>query len=538
MLFYNLGDDIPKKYFFSIVLLLSLLTYVVLFLQRTSDNDRKLFSSREPYRYPYFVKYSYRWPQRPSASIIDGTTAVGNSFNISNSLFTANEKIRQEIDKKYCGNKRCRFLLPVAITEQESKAQFHFRQLAFLAGKIDRTIVLPNTYNSHLGSCLHHPFHFYYEQSWLDRNRKHFNYITMEDFKAWLLERQMKDVVPTAQELYIQRSRRSLLLEKVDNCFSNSFDFSGRPSVYYRFPDSHKQSKINVTDVMMRLLSDETREHEYLLTDSYSNEIVDRASTPPPVDVINLFYDRRYKILNEKDADVPLPFSQHWVDIANNISAQLFPYIAIHWRMERLEPIPNLLPCAENLVDSIHALENEQYTNNQETIPRKLRKPLPNVFLLTDYPHLLNATGAKPESVSFQTKQLRNEHHEAIQYLYQHLNITLISADNGRIPYDELPSDSWHILPVNVSSSSQKDRYPDRSVLGIIDKLVAINAQWFFAGRPGVCAKSSSFTSHISGKRLKKFKHQQLEESNESNGDVTNKIIVPLKTFDLKKRLS
>lgn len=220
----------------------------------------------------------------------------------------------------------------------------------------------------------------------------------------------------------------------------------------------------------------------------------------------------RYKFIHDHDAQEPLPYSQKWVDVANQISNQLKPYMAIHWRMERLEPVSNLLPCAMDLIDKVQHLP---LPNNEQKYP--------NVFLLTDYPHLLNATGARPESNSFQVKQVKPEHHQAIEYLYQHLNISLTSVNNNKIPYDELPNENWHILPIDANSD---DGLPaDRSVLGIVDKLIAMNAQWFFAGRPGVCAKSSSFTSRISNSRKKAFKH-----------DDDNNIILPVETFDMKKQ--
>jgi hypothetical protein len=59
------------------------------------ENDRK------PFAYPPMVKYSYRWPSiNPSMPI-----------NKEDSLF-------KQIDRKYCGSDRCRFILPVVITEQ------------------------------------------------------------------------------------------------------------------------------------------------------------------------------------------------------------------------------------------------------------------------------------------------------------------------------------------------------------------------------------------------------------------------------------
>lgn len=161
----------------------------------------------------------------------------------------------------------------------------HFRQLAFLAGKIGRTIVLPNVHSSHLGACLSSPFDFYYDQvKWLKENRKgHFNYITMSEFKAWIKERQAVGVLPTAQEIHIQGSQKSKLLKKQKNCFKSSFDFSDRPISSYQFLDiSHPRKKDgNITQIMMSLLGDQAREYEHI------------GGSDKPVDVINLFYDRR-----------------------------------------------------------------------------------------------------------------------------------------------------------------------------------------------------------------------------------------------------
>jgi hypothetical protein len=221
-----------------------------------------------------------------------------------------------------------------------------------------------------------------------------------------------------------------------------------------------------------------------------------------------LFFHNRFKFIENPEAQNPLTYNQRWVDIADTISSQLKPFMAIHWRMEQLEPVSNLLPCAEDLVDKIHQLESKG--------DKKIKAKHPNVFLLTDYPHLLNTTGAKPESNSFHLNQLKSEHHNAIEYLYTHLNITLTSLEDQNIPYAELPQ-NWHILPIDTQNATPVDR----SILGIVDKLVAMRAQWFFAGKPGICAKSSSFTGRISKSREKAFKH----------GDEN--IISPLATFNL-----
>ncbi|RCH81773.1 hypothetical protein CU098_005781 [Rhizopus stolonifer] len=441
----------PKKYL--LFVLCCLFAFFLLYsIPDRFRHETPLFVPTK-YTYPAMVKYSYQWPA-------------------SSSEKTSNKQDRfKEIDRAFCGQDRCRFILPIAITEQESKAQTHFRQLAFLAGQLNRTIVLPN---------------------WLDSNSHYFKYITMSDFKAWIIARHQANAVPTGQEVYIQGSQKSRLLKKIKNCFRDSFDFSQRPIVNYQFLD-HQKVNLNFKDIMLSLLSDQARQHEYLLEDNM------------PVDVIHLYFDRRYKFYSTSRTEVPLAYNERWVKAANQIASQLKPFMAIHWRMERLEPVSNLAPCAQDLIDKVHAIDS--YTNHTH----------PNVFLLTDYPHLLTTPGAKPESSSFRPSQLRPEHHQAIQYLYEHLNITLTTIQDTKTLPQGMPL-NWHILPINVTLSNLP---VDKSVLGIVDKLVAMKAQWFLAGKPNVCAKSSSFTQRISRSRNNAFKHHNQD------------IVVPIQLFDM-----
>lgn len=111
----------------------------------------------------------------------------------------------------------------------------------------------------------------------------------MDDFKAWLSERQDSGVIPTAQEVYVQGTRKSTLLTKVKNCFHSFFNFNGRPIVNYQFLDTQKHNVTQMTNIMTSILSDEARQHEY-----YYDYVGDHnAKTIPPVDVIHLYYDRR-----------------------------------------------------------------------------------------------------------------------------------------------------------------------------------------------------------------------------------------------------
>ncbi|KAI8137419.1 hypothetical protein BJV82DRAFT_583700 [Fennellomyces sp. T-0311] len=412
------------------------------------------------------------------------------------------EVMRRQIDQKYCGRDHCRFMLPIAITEQESKAQEHFRQLAFLSGKLGRTIVLPNVHSSHLGACRHFPFSFYYSDEWLEKNknRGYFNYITMEDFREWIKERrEYAGTAPTSQEVVVDINPDFHFLDKTDNCFKDLLDYTDRPRSRFTLEDPEMFSKRigNYTERLLGFLGDAARNREFI-------GHVD-GNAPPPLDVISLFYDRRFGYIEEHAVEIPLTYNDRWIQLADQIAHQLSPFVAIHWRMERLEPVDNMVPCAESLVTKVKAIEAQH------------DQPL-KIFLLTDYPHLLRSSIAVPESMSFKLNELKQQHHDAVQHVYERLDVTVttLQKENVPIPYDELPAEHWNIIPVPPYAKPS-----DSSVLGIVDKLVAMRAQYFLAGKPTVCGKSSSFTKRITVERT------QAHEAGDAN------IILPMDIFSL-----
>ncbi|KAI8581926.1 hypothetical protein K450DRAFT_229936 [Umbelopsis ramanniana AG] len=363
------------------------------------------------------------------------------------------ENQRKLIDRKYCGRDNCRFLLPITITEQESKAQMHFRQLAFLSGRLDRTIVLPNVHSSHLGVCRRLPFSFYYSYEWLDNNKRFFNYISLEDFKEWARERAQIAIKPTAQELYVEVNENFHFLDGVQNCMQHYMNFEGRTTKRFVLEDPERSDRRqgNYSQILQTAMSDHS------LNDGYANG---KVTDIPSLDVINLYYDRRFPYIEDLEVQEPLKYSSTWVNIAKGIADSLTPFVAIHWRMERLETLENLVYCAKDLVSQIQKL----VADNGMT-------QYPPLFLLTDYPHLLT--------------------------------------------YAELPEKNWNIVPVPANSQPA-----DASVLGIVDKLVAMRAQWFLAGKPGVCAKASSFTLRIMEERRKQKDLQDAGQSLPGDADI------------------
>lgn len=161
----------------------------------------------------------------------------------------------------------------------ESKAQLHFRHIAFLSGDLHRTIVLPNVFGSHLGVCRHHPFSYYYSLSWLNNNSNQFSYIALDRFQEWLTERNEAGLKPTQREHYIQANRNWIFLSKEENCFAHLLDNAGlsapkRTEVLDPLPIKRKY---NMTQRLLDVLKDGKMEEV----------------NGNPWEVVSLFYDRR-----------------------------------------------------------------------------------------------------------------------------------------------------------------------------------------------------------------------------------------------------
>ncbi|CAO3670577.1 unnamed protein product [Umbelopsis ramanniana] len=428
------------------------------------------------------------------------------SWNDSNyvSYLSPTTRLKQEeairaIDQRYCGGP-CKFLLPVFIVEQESKAQMHFRQLAFTAGLINRTVVLPNVGNSRLGACTGHEFGFYYSHEWLDNNREHFKYITLQHFKAWLEERKAVGVKPTSQDITLQLepTRRHFSDDQV-NCWQPWLNMENYPPRHLDLADRESSSGLEIQNKIVSFLRGQPTEDEIKQSVRVSSDL----------DVLSVFYDRRFPFIQNPAAQTALSYSEQLTAVSRDMASSISPYLAIHWRTERIEPVHNLELCARSLVDKIQGIAST----------------IPNVFLLTDYPHLLNTSIAQTQngtSTSFRPSQISESHHAAMRYLYEHAHVMLTTF----ISSDEVPKDlpaNWTLLHMpQVTNANGEVVIGDKGVLGIIDKLMAMQGQWFLAGQPGVCGRSSSFTNRIVAER------EMLLDSNQASfGNVVDYFNLP-----------
>lgn len=109
-----------------------------------------------------------------------------------------------------------------------------------------------------------------------------------------------------------------------------------------------------------------------------------------------------------------------------------------------------------------------------------------------------------------------------MRYLYEHAHVMLTTF----ISSDEVPKDipaNWTLLHMpEVTNANGEVVTGDKGVLGIIDKLMAMQGHWFLAGQPGVCGRSSSFTNRIVAER------ELLSDSNQASfGNIVDYFNLP-----------
>lgn len=234
------------------------------------------------------------------------------------------------------------------------------------------------------------------------------------------------------------------------------------------------------------------------------------SSTPLLVD-----YDLRHPFLDPSSFDLTpavkpfafFPLQAHYLALADALTHRLGPYIAIHWRMETLDP-SSLHACADALLE--HLLRLKQ-TNAE----------LRSVYFATDYPvdGLLQRdgkVGRLAHSGTF-TKSLTEEHERVMRGFVEDFGTTAerlgLRLTTFALEVEELrkgrtrrlPFGHGHSTPVlGLDNGSLDNLLADSSTSSLVDSLVAQRADIFLAGLPSfrgqeskACGKYSSFTSRI-----------------------------------------
>jgi len=185
--------------------------------------------------------------------------------------------------------------------------------------------------------------------------------------------------------------------------------------------------------------------------------------------IISVIWELRHPIFPELADLRNIEYARRWTELARSISRDTTPFIAIHWRMETA-PVHHMLACAEGLVSTVNSIYRLS-RGNSLTIDANAPSDAIAVYLATDYP-LENPTAAA-HSGTF--RDLHENHHAAIRSL-----MDAFSSDGALAPL-RLTS-----LAQEIKASEERHGMRledmDSGLKGILDKLIAMQSNWFIAG--------------------------------------------------------
>jgi hypothetical protein len=507
----------------------SILEKLALMDQTADDPDERPASS---------LRRKYAWP--PAVTRIPEPEPPSLPSNLVHHQFQ-NEHISTassaEFDLSICGAESCRFILPLRIAEQESKARLHFIQILELATSLNRIVVLPNVGKSRMGTCFKWSFDKYYDTKALQVRPDNgtMRIIDMETFRRWSATRRVK---PNAQIVSIDSKPLSGLSSFGSVLFSNGITVKAEndqdPSdpkhtrcLKSKFPrldlDSFASLSIHPSKALKNkpfgirivdaLLTEDIRKASFRTTDMASDRLsefihlqeqgknqmdqhhADLESYSEP-DVLILNYDLRhpaYAISHILASPNPtLSYSPALIALAAKILSPLEPanYLVIHWRMETVPP--EVLPkCAQSLVNTIADLFRPQELGEMAAIK--------TVWFASDYPYPISRS-LPPNANQYLTQQdggsksgtfrdVGFQHAEAIEILrsafeeggvHEGTRITGLAETLAEVKEHQLRGAAGKGGHVGVGIEGEL--MEDSGVLGILDKIIGTRAGLFVSG--------------------------------------------------------
>ncbi|CUA72194.1 hypothetical protein RSOLAG22IIIB_00857 [Rhizoctonia solani] len=382
----------------------------------------------------------------------DFNSAKNKNKFVSNSL----------ADWKLCGSRDrpCRVLLPVSIGEQESKAQLHLQQIAVLARSLDLTLVLPNMHKARFGACARNKFEDYYRvESLIQLGVRVVSYTA---FQEWVATRR---VAPKAQTIEITAKGQS------QNEFKSIVklgDMSDGPS--WRRCLSKSTPRLDFATLKIQLAHRSTRSVELV---EFGERMIETLRPTVDVDeflVHALDWSLRHPVFEEATSRY-LTYAQEVIDYAAKLLHILGPTVVVQWRMESVPP-ENLLACSSGLVGLL-----------RQTLAREDYNDVKTVYFATDYP--LEGADTR-HSGTF--RGVGDRHHAAI------LEFRDAFQPGGSLEAYKLTHQA------NLSQPAEHDKsllQGDFGFHGIVDKVIAQQAELFISGSSGDCARNSSFAKQI-----------------------------------------
>ena len=417
-----------------------------------------------------------------------------------------------EFDLSSCGSQDCRFILPLRIAEQESKSRLHFMQILEMAGRLNHIVVLPNVAKSRMGTCSRWTFDHYYDigslLSQVNQDRPRVS--TMEAFRKWVATRPR---APQGQmiSIYPKPVGSPLSIIKTEALFENQvhvkIDHSGTTStastarcLSIKFPrlamntfsplsihpSKAMKNKIFGPALVDALRSINVREASF---QDETDESLNVHPGPIEPDVIVLNYSLRHPSFTPNlTLHESLSYSQNLTEIATELlgSSESSDYLAIHWRMETVDP--DILPqCAEMLVETLAGLLQDQDLDDEDN------KGIDKIWFASDYPHPISRTNKllsnqlNGGSKSSTFRSIGPKHEEAIEIIrrafegggpFEGKVLTGLAEELARAR--QVTSDDNGESRMTIGNMGEL--IDDAGVLGILDKIIAVRAKMFVSG--------------------------------------------------------
>ncbi|KAF5327721.1 hypothetical protein D9619_003983 [Psilocybe cf. subviscida] len=440
----------------------------------------------------------------------------------------------------------CRFLLPLRIAEQESKARIHLTQVARLARELNRTLVLPQVGKSKIGACFKWELSSYYDVASLGISARpgaemgpdvgsvkdgvgtgDFEwFVELDDFHDWLAERTAGIVAdqPSSQLVSVGPAlppgvpfRRDLVYSNEDvsvygygefgawerdlpGCFPSKFRALaletmpvfmsapipvGKDGSIKSIGNSVLEAFAAVSAPVRALAAgvDDTQapigSASHPASGSPSGLDGSSPSLSPEVLVVN--WDLRQPIFGDPlSIGKGLQYSPYMHEIADRY-APSSDFLVVQWRMETVDP--NLLDaCAHSLVDVLHGILHDPALSSNIT----------TVWFASDYPRSVvknrkfhQHLGTVAKSGTFKDFDTRHE----------------VAVDILRVAFEDGGDlSAWRLTDLieaaEEDGEEDEEFLKDSGALGIVDKLVSINANVFVSGSSR-CSRRSSFTKQV-----------------------------------------
>ncbi|CAG8560540.1 15176_t:CDS:1, partial [Racocetra fulgida] len=364
-----------------------------------------------------------------------------------------------EVNKKYCKKEtNCRFLFMYYHSGQESKANIHLKTFSYIAGILDRTMVLTNVGRSRIESCNQLPFKFYYNLNALRKLFPNVNFISQWEFESWSRNRFEK---PSIQHLHFSHGDSLIpLLEHVDpiiepvthvNCF-NKFDI--------KFDDSTIFQRILINSEILSQVNDGNDSSTLLIKNLMNSN----------AEVLLIKDDIGKEILTQTYSAIP--YANHIIQEALRIKVALKSYVAVYWDFVGIDT-ENLPKCAEQLKDTL------QYIHEIHGIH--------NVYLSTNYPISIESNDS--------SSQLTKYYNQAMSVLNSTTNVNISSW----VTFDTFGK-------LRDKMGNEDEFRATDGVQQILDRIVCIDADYFLSGPSECCEQLNAFIKTVFNARSELYK--------------------------------